>query len=104
MPTAPAFSASRSTLLVPGIGITFSRVSTSRGRIAREYSPCGSHFADMIGERHVALEITALKPRIATTPIVRREIVKRPETSREKTTPKRTVRDQRDAQFSECRE
>src|SRR6185503_11717178 len=62
------------------------------------------HIAYTIGERHVALEVTALKPRIETTPIVRREIVKGPEAPPEKATPKRTVRDQRDAQLSECRE
>src|SRR4029450_6096595 len=42
------------------------------------------HIAYTISERHVALEVTALKPRIATTPIVRREIVKRTEAPREK--------------------
>src|SRR6188768_2027621 len=57
------------------------------------------HIADTIRERHVALEVAALKPWITTTPIVRREIVKGPEAPPEKATPKRTVRDQRDAQL-----
>ena len=102
---APTFSASRSTLLVPGIGITFSRVSNQASASCAGVQPfvaAISRYA--ISERHVALEITALKPRIATTPIVRREIVKGPESPPEKATPKRTVRDQRDAQLSKCRE
>src|SRR5215211_3821560 len=57
------------------------------------------HIAYTTGERYVALEVVALKPWIATTPIVRREIVKGPEAASEKATPKRTVRDQRDAQL-----
>src|SRR4249919_3314505 len=57
------------------------------------------HIAYAIGERHVALEVTALKPRISTPPVVWLVFFMGETAPTEKATPKRTVGDQRDAQL-----